>query len=48
LPSGSLRCGRRSAGAELELLDGIGHLPHLTRGEIVAERLSSFINEASI
>jgi NTE family protein len=34
-------------GAELVLLDGIGHLPHLTRGEIVAEQLSSFINEAS-
>jgi pimeloyl-ACP methyl ester carboxylesterase len=33
-------------GAELVLLDGVGHLPHLTRGEFVAERLSSFINDA--
>jgi pimeloyl-ACP methyl ester carboxylesterase len=32
-------------GAELVLLDGIGHLPHLTRAEFVAERLSSFIHE---
>ena len=31
-------------GAELTLLDGTGHLPHLTRAELVAERLSSFIN----
>jgi pimeloyl-ACP methyl ester carboxylesterase len=34
-------------GAELVLLDGIGHLPHLTRADFVAERLSSFINEAA-
>jgi hypothetical protein len=34
-----------SARAELALLDGIGHLPHLTRGKFVGERLSSFINE---
>jgi NTE family protein len=33
-------------GAELVLLDAVGHLPHLTRGEFVAERLSSFIDEA--
>ncbi len=31
-------------GAELTLLDGTGHLPHLTRADVVAERLSSFIN----
>jgi EmrB/QacA subfamily drug resistance transporter len=31
-------------GAELALLDGTGHLPHLTRADLVAERLSSFIN----
>jgi EmrB/QacA subfamily drug resistance transporter len=31
--------------AELALLDGIGHLPHLTRSEFVAERLTSFIDE---
>jgi hypothetical protein len=31
--------------AELALLDGIGHLAHLTRGKFVGERLSSFINE---
>ena len=30
--------------AELVLLDGIGHLPHLTRAGLVARRLSSFIN----
>jgi EmrB/QacA subfamily drug resistance transporter len=35
-------------GAELVLLDGIGHLPHLTRGELVAEHLSCFIDEAPI
>src|SRR5262249_25260978 len=33
-------------GTELVLLDGIGHLPHLTRGEFVAERLSFFIDES--
>jgi EmrB/QacA subfamily drug resistance transporter len=33
--------------AELVLLDGAGHLPHLTRAEFVAERLSSFIEEAT-
>ena len=33
-------------GAELVLLDGVGHLPHLTRGDVVAERLSSFIDGA--
>jgi hypothetical protein len=27
------------------LVDGIGHLPHLTRGEFVAERLSCFIDD---
>ena len=32
-------------GAELALLDGAGHLPHLTRAGLVAERLSSFIND---
>ncbi|MBV9413359.1 MAG: DHA2 family efflux MFS transporter permease subunit [Solirubrobacterales bacterium] len=32
--------------AELVLLDGVGHLPHLTGSELVAERVSSFINEA--
>jgi pimeloyl-ACP methyl ester carboxylesterase len=32
--------------AELVLLDGTGHLPHLTRAEFVAERLISFIDEA--
>ena len=32
-------------GAELALLDGIGHMPHLTRADLVAERLSSFIND---
>jgi hypothetical protein len=37
----------RNPGAELVLLDGIGHLPHLTRGEIVAEHLSSFITDGS-
>ena len=30
--------------AELALFDGTGHLPHLTRADLVAERLSSFIN----
>ena len=33
-------------GAELALIDGTGHLPHLTRGALVAERLSSFINDS--
>jgi EmrB/QacA subfamily drug resistance transporter len=33
-------------GAELALLDGTGHLPHLTRADVVAERLSSFINDS--
>ena len=33
-------------GAELALLDGTGHLPHLTRAGLVAERLSSFINDS--
>jgi NTE family protein len=32
-------------GAELALVDGAGHLPHLTRADLVAERLSSFIND---
>jgi pimeloyl-ACP methyl ester carboxylesterase len=32
--------------AELTLLDGAGHLPHLTRADLVAERLSSFINDS--
>jgi pimeloyl-ACP methyl ester carboxylesterase len=32
--------------AELALLDGTGHLPHLTRADLVAERLSSFINDS--
>ena len=32
--------------AELALLDGTGHLPHLTRAAAVAERLSSFINDS--
>ena len=33
-------------GAELTLFDGTGHLPHLTRADLVAERLSSFINDS--
>ena len=33
-------------GAELALLDGTGHLPHLTRAGLVAEHLSSFINDS--
>jgi pimeloyl-ACP methyl ester carboxylesterase len=33
-------------GAELALLDGTGHMPHLTRADLVAERLSSFINDS--
>jgi pimeloyl-ACP methyl ester carboxylesterase len=33
-------------GTELVLLDGVGHLPHLTRGEFVAERVSCFIDES--
>lgn len=32
--------------AELALLDGIGHMPHRTRAEFVAERLRSFINDS--
>jgi pimeloyl-ACP methyl ester carboxylesterase len=32
-------------GAEVALLDGTGHLPHLTRAGLVAERVSSFIND---
>jgi EmrB/QacA subfamily drug resistance transporter len=32
-------------GAEIALLDGTGHLPHLTRAGLVAERLSCFIND---
>jgi len=35
-------------GAEVVLLDGSGHLPHLTRAELVAVRLSSFINETPV
>ena len=35
-------------GAELALLDGTGHLPHLTRAGLVAERLSSFINDSPV
>jgi NTE family protein len=35
-------------GAEVALLDGTGHLPHLTRAGLVAERLSSFINDSPI
>jgi EmrB/QacA subfamily drug resistance transporter len=34
-------------GAELVLLEEVGHLPQLTRPELVTERLSSFINDAS-
>ena len=34
-------------GAELVLLEGVGHLPQLTRAELVTERLSSFINGAA-
>jgi len=34
--------------AELMLLDGVGHLPHLRRGDFVAERLCSFIDEAPV
>ncbi|HEY2657110.1 MAG TPA: alpha/beta hydrolase, partial [Solirubrobacteraceae bacterium] len=33
-------------GAELTLLEGTGHLPHLTRADVVAERLSSFVNDS--
>jgi hypothetical protein len=32
---------------KIVLLDGIGHLPHLTCAEFVADRLSSFIHDAS-
>ena len=35
-------------GAELVQLDGVGHHPHLTESEFVAERLSSFINGAPV
>jgi pimeloyl-ACP methyl ester carboxylesterase len=35
-------------GAEVALLDGTGHLPHLTRAGLVGERLSSFINDSPI
>ena len=35
-------------GAEVALLDGIGHLPHVTRAGLVAERLSSFINDSPV
>jgi len=35
-------------GAELALLDGTGHLPHLTRAGLVAERLCSFINDSPV
>jgi pimeloyl-ACP methyl ester carboxylesterase len=35
-------------GAEVALLDGTGHLPHLTRAGLVAERLISFINDVPI
>ena len=34
-------------GAELALLDGAGHVPHLTRADVVAERLSCFINDSA-
>ena len=34
-------------GAEVVLLTGAGHLPQLTRAEVVAERLSAFINRAA-
>jgi EmrB/QacA subfamily drug resistance transporter len=34
--------------AELALLDGTGHLPHLTRAGLVAERLCSFINDCPV
>jgi hypothetical protein len=34
--------------AELVLLDGVGHLPHLRRGDFVAEHLRSFIDEAPV
>jgi pimeloyl-ACP methyl ester carboxylesterase len=33
-------------GAGLALIDGTGHLPHVTRAALVAERLSSFINDS--
>ena len=32
--------------AEIVLIDGTGHLPHLSRSELVAERLSAFITSA--
>jgi EmrB/QacA subfamily drug resistance transporter len=35
-------------GAEVALLDGTGHLPHLTRAGLVAERLSCFINDSPV
>ena len=34
-------------GAEVALLDGTGHLPHLTRAGLVAARVSSFINDTA-
>jgi pimeloyl-ACP methyl ester carboxylesterase len=39
--------GAANPGAEIVLLDGAGHLPHLTRAETVAERLSLFLNDAA-
>ena len=33
-------------GADVALLDGAGHLPHLTRAGLVAVRVSSFINDS--
>jgi pimeloyl-ACP methyl ester carboxylesterase len=35
-------------GAELALLDGAGHVPHLTRADVVAERLSCFVNDSAV
>ena len=34
-------------GAEVALLDGTGHLPHVTRAGLVAARVSSFINDTA-
>jgi EmrB/QacA subfamily drug resistance transporter len=35
-----------NANAEVVLLDGVGHLPHRTRADFVAQRLSSFIDDS--
>jgi pimeloyl-ACP methyl ester carboxylesterase len=35
-------------GAEVVLLDGAGHLPHLTQAKFVTDRLSAFINDGAV